>query len=253
LECLGEILEPTMRRRLIVFWTKHRLELDERAQSGHRVQMDSDVVPEVNLPTFAHPPAHAERCPEQHLHGVGVSYRRQMVERDARLFRIGTLVPDECSRQSQNLAQLEPAVRYMEIGIRLKFDLVKRNTQARKRLAAHLEIRTAGFQFQVATHGRFFVLAVKKGPGLGSPMASPRLTQPWHTGWSAIDAGLEQRNLGHRDFAAEADVYVGAGFVTTLVIVAVVMQRFSLLPKAQGQRSGIERTEDDVRVGRFRQ
>src|ERR1700732_3569000 len=82
-------------------------------------------------------------------------------------------------------------------------------------------------------------------------MASPRRTQPWHTKWPAMDAGLEQRNLRDGDLAAEADVHVSARFVAALVIVAVGMERPSRRPKAQGQGSGVERAEDDVRVGRF--
>jgi len=99
-------------------WVCHCLDLDEPAQAANLIEVDTNVLPEQEMPILLHDDEYIERIAESVLQAGRVADIYEPVATLPRHRFVGALIGDELS-DSALLAQLQPAVGNPEICVGL--------------------------------------------------------------------------------------------------------------------------------------
>ena len=82
-ELLLQLGQASTARCLVVFPIQHGLEFDKCAQTGHFVQVNADVVPEIDFPALANHTAHSQGRNQGGLESDWIRNRDQLVATDS--------------------------------------------------------------------------------------------------------------------------------------------------------------------------
>jgi hypothetical protein len=134
---------------LVVLGTKHRLELDEGAESGKLIKVNADIMPEKNLSTLANFATDPQAESKRGLQESGFTDRRQNIFADTRVSFVRTFIPDEGCLFALDLAKLKPAAGDLKERVGLLLDTRGSYAQCNDAISDRVQIREGSLQFEV--------------------------------------------------------------------------------------------------------